>query len=105
MKCHHDYECNEGEICVDRKCENANCEIDSDCHPMNSKLKCLANPDNNTIPDSTDQSCKQTCNHTRECGVHQICSKVIGGCITPRCHERAQVRNLSSALLHLINGQ
>ena len=105
MKCHHDYECNDGEICVDRKCENANCKNDFDCHRMDPKLKCLAKPKNNSIPDPTDRSCKQTCNHSLECGVHQICSKVIGGCITPRCHEKAQVKNWSLELLHLISCQ
>ena len=96
MKCNHDYECNEGQVCLDEKCENAYCinniainMFHSTCEAMDPKLKCLSEPERN---DFTPSSCQRQCNDTSECGVHQICSKITGGCFTPRCHEKAQVR-------------
>ena len=85
MRCSHDFECSKGHICVSQRCENAFCNDDSKCNALNRELRCL------DTPGWSRKSCQMKCKETRDCGVHQICSKEFGGCITPRCHERAQV--------------
>ena len=100
MKCNHDYECNERQICVSQRCRNADCIDDKKCIGMNPKLRCIPNPG------SVSKSCQHPCGHTADCGVHQICSTNLG-CITPRCHKKAQViiQQLEAIMIQFLRNQ
>ena len=92
--CVHDYQCQQGSICISGKCRSAECSIDYDCKRLHEGLTCVMH---SNIAEG--KTCQRLCNektiYTSECGVHQICINkpgyFSGTCVTPRCHEGAQV--------------
>ena len=97
LNCVHDYQCQKGSMCISGKCRSSECSNDYDCKLLNEGLKCVIPSD---IAET--KTCQRICNeksiYSSECGVHQICIKkngdLSGTCVTPRCHEGAQVMNI-----------